>query len=149
MKANELASGAASAVIWSRADDTVLTLLRSDLVANPLEWCWPGGHMEPGETPKAALYRELQEEIGHDLSHHPVTLLTRRETTEPVFVHSTYAICVPRAFEPQLNWEHVDHAWTSMEELPQPMAWYSGLLFANDSAAARYKHFIERHRKVG
>jgi len=27
-------------------------------------WCFPGGHVEPGETPRTAIVRELHEELG-------------------------------------------------------------------------------------
>ena len=37
---------------------------RSDIVY-PGHWACFGGHLEPGETPAAAVRRELQEEIGH------------------------------------------------------------------------------------
>ncbi|RJS47084.1 NUDIX hydrolase [Nocardioides cavernaquae] len=33
-------------------------------VIDPEKWGFPGGHVEPGETPDAAAYRELEEETG-------------------------------------------------------------------------------------
>jgi len=41
-----------------------LLLRRSQRVSNPGWWTFPGGRVEPGETPRAAAVRELQEETG-------------------------------------------------------------------------------------
>ncbi len=45
----------------------VLLQLRDDHpgIIYPGQWGFFGGHLEPGETPLAALQRELQEEIGY------------------------------------------------------------------------------------
>jgi 8-oxo-dGTP diphosphatase len=45
-------------------DGRILIGQRKDLGHHPLKWEFPGGKLEPGETPEAALVRELQEELG-------------------------------------------------------------------------------------
>ena len=44
--------------------DRVLLCQRNDGGHLPLLWEFPGGKIEPGETPREALLRELQEELG-------------------------------------------------------------------------------------
>jgi 8-oxo-dGTP diphosphatase len=45
-------------------DSTFLMIQRAAGVTKPNAWCFPGGHVEPGETPRRAVVRELAEEIG-------------------------------------------------------------------------------------
>jgi 8-oxo-dGTP diphosphatase len=45
-------------------DGRVLITQRTATQALPLQWEFPGGKVEPGEAPVAALVRELREEIG-------------------------------------------------------------------------------------
>jgi 8-oxo-dGTP diphosphatase len=49
-------------------DNRFLLQLRDDVpnILYPGHWGFFGGHVEPGETPDTAVYRELQEEIGFD-----------------------------------------------------------------------------------
>jgi 8-oxo-dGTP diphosphatase len=42
----------------------VLICQRTKYQPMPLQWEFPGGKIEPGEEPKAALERELEEELG-------------------------------------------------------------------------------------
>ncbi len=45
-------------------DGAVLACQRRPSVVYGLKWEFPGGKLEPGETPRQALERELEEELG-------------------------------------------------------------------------------------
>ena len=45
-------------------DGRILIGRRGAHQAHPLQWEFPGGKVEPGETPAQALARELEEELG-------------------------------------------------------------------------------------
>ena len=61
--------------------DTILICRRRADQPHALKWEFPGGKVEPGESPVAALQRELQEELGIDSE--PATEITRYEFTYP------------------------------------------------------------------
>jgi 8-oxo-dGTP diphosphatase len=52
----------AAALIWQ--DGKLLICQRTRHQAMPLKWEFPGGKIEPGEQPRDALRRELEEELG-------------------------------------------------------------------------------------
>jgi 8-oxo-dGTP diphosphatase len=47
-------------------DGTILICQRKRGGRHPLKWEFPGGKVEPGEEPRAALVRELREELSVD-----------------------------------------------------------------------------------
>ncbi|MBE9112590.1 NUDIX hydrolase [Nodosilinea sp. LEGE 07298] len=66
--------------------DRFLLQLRDDIptIAWPGHWAFFGGHLEPGESPDVAVYRELQEEIGYDA---PQLARFKRSESETVVRH--------------------------------------------------------------
>jgi len=61
----------------------------------PDVWDFPGGHIEPGEDPQAALRREVAEELGADLHHvegdrFPIGELDGKETPRVRELHDTF-----------------------------------------------------------
>jgi 8-oxo-dGTP diphosphatase len=83
-----------------------------------LKWEFPGGKVEPGESPEAALARELQEELGCRV--HIVALLP---WSEHVYERGTIRmipfVCElePGSPEPR-PLEHRNLAWVLPQELP-------------------------------
>lgn len=101
---------AAAGVILREPGGRVLFLLRGGDCDHPYTWAWPGGTIEPGETPEQAARRELKEETGYDHTG-PLAPLDKRDG----FV--TFYGLVDDEFEPTLNDEHSDAHWTEPTDL--------------------------------
>lgn len=93
----------------------VLCVQRGPNGSLPGMWEFPGGKIEPGETPQAALSREIQEELRCDIAVGDEVATTTHEYDFGV-VHLTTFYCDLVSGTPQLV-EHVDLVWSSPTDL--------------------------------
>jgi 8-oxo-dGTP diphosphatase len=96
-------------------DGLVLAAQRSASMSLPLKWEFPGGKIDPGESPEECLQRELVEELGLQIL--PVRRLPSHTHHYPTFSVTLYPfICVITAGEITLH-EHAAITWLSPERL--------------------------------
>jgi 8-oxo-dGTP pyrophosphatase MutT (NUDIX family) len=104
--------------VLENARGEVLFLRRAaDETFAPGLWGFPGGHIEPGETPGETVERELVEEIGGALSR---TLLRRFGPVRDTLYGGIYEVHLfhyrAGGGEVVLNAEHDAHAWVTRED---------------------------------
>ena len=107
------------ALIYSRSTHRYLFLLRNQK-RHAGSWGLVGGGVELGESPTAALQREIQEEIG-SITYEKVIPLEKFTSDNGTFEYHTYVIPVDAEFVPVLNDEHRGYAWTSINDHPKPL----------------------------
>lgn len=83
-------------------------------------WGLVGGGVEAGESPSAALQREIVEEIGA-IFFDKIIPLEKFTSENQTFEYHTYLIIVQEEFVPQLNDEHRGYAWTGIDDHPKPL----------------------------
>ncbi len=83
----------------------------------PLQWEFPGGKVEPGEAPVAALARELREELGIEVDVGRVWDVLFHAYPDFDLVMLVY-VCRVREGEPRAV-EVAQVAWVSPGELPR------------------------------
>lgn len=93
----------------------ILCAQRSKKMSLPLLWEFPGGKIEPGETPENALMREIQEEMN-------CSIKVKKQVEHTVYeydfgiVHLTTFLCSIIEGSPALL-EHEKMEWLSVKEL--------------------------------
>ncbi len=97
-------------------DGLVLAARRGAAMSMPLVWEFPGGKLEPGETPRQCLRRELLEEL--DIRVSPGAALEPVTHDYPSFTVTLHPfVCVMGNDRISLR-EHAAIAWLEPEQLP-------------------------------
>lgn len=94
----------------------ILCCQRTESDPFPLRWEFPGGKIEPGETPEEALTRELTEELGIHAEIGPL-LETIRHSYKPAVVIDLYFFSVERWVGEVRNLIFNDVRWVRRAEL--------------------------------
>lgn len=97
----------------------VLFVKRSETSDFPSTWCFPGGGLEPGESPAECAAREMREETGYDAATDGLKDLDRNGVTGTDY--QTFLHQADDTFTPTLNDEHTEHAWARWGDWPQPL----------------------------
>jgi 8-oxo-dGTP diphosphatase len=96
----------------------ILICQRTRHQPHPLKWEFPGGKLEPGETPRNALRRELEEELGIDAAIGDE--VTRIQHTYPRGSTVELRFFVVEDFAGEIeNRIFKDVRWVSRKDLPQ------------------------------
>jgi 8-oxo-dGTP diphosphatase len=96
-------------------DGKIFIAQRLEGDSNPGKWEFPGGKVEDGENPKAALAREWKEEMGVDIMVHEIFGTSRFQTAYADFHLELYRVSyIGGNF--QLI-EHQAHSWVGADEL--------------------------------
>jgi 8-oxo-dGTP pyrophosphatase MutT (NUDIX family) len=111
------AAPTAAGIMYRDPLGNVLLLKRSDAGDHPGEWAFPGGSIEPGETPAEAASRESIEETGHQ----PDGDMPLLDKSASKGVFHTFVNHVQDQFEPELNEEHDEHVWAHPDRPPEPL----------------------------
>lgn len=96
-------------------DGLVLAARRSPRMSHPNKWEFPGGKLNPGESPEAALIREIAEELAITITPHR-QLETSTHHYENVSVTLYPFVCVLDFGEIQLH-EHSEIIWLPAAKL--------------------------------
>ena len=95
-------------------------------------WHSVAGALEDGETYAEAAMRELQEETGLQASpsdlrkpfrYRPEPWESHFEVSGPEVAVECFLAEAPAAWEPKLDWEHVEYRWCTREEALGLLFW--------------------------
>ena len=100
-----------------RQEGRILLVQRPDHAPMGGLWEFPGGKVEPGETPEAALARELAEELGITVAVGPRYHVTEHRYPGGPNVRLLFYPCTITGGTPQLLWGQACR-WVAPADLP-------------------------------
>src|SRR3954463_13181580 len=99
-------------------NDEILICQRTRHQSMPLKWEFPGGKIEPGEQPRDALRRELDEELGIDAEIEHEVARIRHDYNDAISVELRFFL-VP-GFQGELENRIFNQVvWSKLGELPK------------------------------
>ncbi|HCX73664.1 MAG TPA: NUDIX hydrolase [Candidatus Cloacimonas sp.] len=128
---------AGASIIFYNSLGQVLLFLRDDDAAIPYPNMWdlPGGHVEPGESPRQCIVREMKEEMELELSD--FELLHKKEFTDRI--EYTYYKQLDLQIE-QINLhEGQKLAWFTLEEVANTI-----LAYGSNEILADFASYIKK-----
>lgn len=84
-------------------------------------WGLAGGKIETGENLLTSLYRELEEELGVNVSNAKVFPIEKFTSDNGNFSYHTFLIPITEEFTPILNEEHRGYCWVTLDDHPKPL----------------------------
>ena len=111
-------ASAAGAIIFAEDTGRFLLQQRANYISEGGTWNLIGGGIDPGESIEEAVFREIAEEAGHELSGklHLLHIYKRDK-----FKYYSFLLPVPIEFDPVPNREAQDYRWVTLDELPSPL----------------------------
>ena len=97
-------------------NNKVLVTQRSEKMALPLKWEFPGGKIEKGETPEACLIREILEELHINIKITKQLNSNTHQYSETKTIKLIPFICELTGGEIRLT-EHANFLWLNKSEL--------------------------------
>lgn len=138
---------AAGCIFVAKDTGRILIARRSNNVNEPGTWGTWGGKIDPGEDPKDAVMREIEEETGY---HGRMKLSPLYTFRDGEFRYFNYLVVVPAEFSPQLNWEHDQSQWIDFGDWPHPLHFgFEELLHKAGDKIKQVIDTIKKNNKLG
>ena len=102
-----------AAILFNKGE--ILCTQRPDNGEAALKWEFPGGKIEPSETPEQALVREIKEELGCDITVNDFLMTVKHQYKSFHLTMHCYK-CTLNSDNITLH-EHVDSCWLPINEM--------------------------------